>query len=71
MKQNDEGTLLIHLTAPPADGAANDQLVRFLANTLRLPRTNLRIASGTTSRDKRIHITGMKADLVRKLLTER
>jgi len=52
---------LIRLNAPPVEGAANDALIAFLADTLDLPRRHLRIVSGEKSRDKRVGVTGLDA----------
>ena len=38
----------------PADGAANDALVRLLAKALGIRRSEVEIVSGHTSRNKRI-----------------
>lgn len=52
-------TLRVRLAAPPVDGAANMALLRFLADALDIPRSRLSIASGATSRRKRIAIDGV------------
>ena len=57
-----DGTLRVRLAAAPVDGAANTALLRFLADALDLPRSRLSIASGTTSRRKRIAVEGVLAD---------
>ena len=48
--------LKIRLTAPPADGAANKQCSEIIAKALSLPKSAVEIASGHTSRHKRIRI---------------
>jgi len=48
----------IRLAAPPVDGAANDELVRFLAEAFGVPRRQVTIVSGATSRRKRVRIDG-------------
>ena len=48
--------LKIALHAPPVDGKANNELLRFLATELRLRRTDLRLASGQASREKTVLI---------------
>ena len=50
--------LKIALTAPPVDGKANEALIAFLADALRLPRARIVLASGLTSRAKMVRITG-------------
>ena len=56
--------LKIRVAAPPVDGAANEEVIRFLARTLAIPRSAVHIESGTSSRHKRIRITGVAPDLV-------
>ncbi len=59
----------IKLQAPPVDGAANDELIRFVAKALGVPRTSVRIVSGLTSRRKRLTIDGLStADAQSNLL---
>jgi hypothetical protein len=53
------GSILIRLAAPPVDGAANEALIAFLADTLGVPRRQISIVSGHTSRDKRVRIEGV------------
>ncbi len=47
-----EDALNVHLTAPPVEGAANAALLEFLAGLCNLPKRNLTIMSGHTSRIK-------------------
>jgi uncharacterized protein (TIGR00251 family) len=51
----------IALTAPPIDGKANEALIAFLAEALRLPRARVSLVSGATSRSKILRITGKSA----------
>jgi hypothetical protein len=51
----------IALTAPPVDGKANEALIAFLAEALRLPRARLAIVAGLNSRAKTLCITGKSA----------
>jgi uncharacterized protein (TIGR00251 family) len=48
--------LKIALHAPPVDGKANDELLRFIATTLTLRRTTLRLTAGLASREKTVAI---------------
>ncbi|MBA2276834.1 MAG: DUF167 domain-containing protein [Chloroflexia bacterium] len=52
------GVLRIRIAVPPVDGAANDELLRYLAKTLGVTRSRLSIVAGTTSRGKRVRVTG-------------
>lgn len=60
--------LRIRLQAPPVDGAANQALVRFLADALGAPRSAVEIVSGLASRSKTVVIRGVaEADAARRL----
>jgi hypothetical protein len=48
----------IRLKAPPVDGAANDELLRFMATRLGVRRQDLEIVSGATARGKRVRVNG-------------
>ena len=56
-----DGRLLVRVTAPPVDRAANDALLDVLAEALDVPRRRLRIVLGETSRNKTIEIGGLDA----------
>lgn len=60
-----DGRLIVRLAAPPVEGAANEALIAFLAEALRLPRRNLRIVGGERSRNKRVAIEGATLAQVR------
>jgi uncharacterized protein len=62
------GAILIRLAAPPVDGAANDALVAFLSDTLRVPRRDVTIVAGEKSRDKRVQIVGLDETAIRARL---
>jgi uncharacterized protein (TIGR00251 family) len=60
--------LKLSLTAPPIEGRANDACIEFFANLLNVPRSSITIASGQTSRNKVIRVTGLTAaDVQRRL----
>ena len=54
----------IRIKAPPVDGAANDELIRFLAKHFDVPRSAVQLLSGASSRDKRVAIADMPAEEV-------
>jgi uncharacterized protein (TIGR00251 family) len=66
--QLSDGTFQIRVAAPPVDGAANSALLRYLADILDLPRSRLAVASGASSRRKRIAIAGMSPEELEKRL---
>ena len=56
-----DDALLVRLTAPPVEGAANDALVSLLAETLGVARRAIRIVAGAHGRQKRVAIAGVTA----------
>ena len=62
------GAVKISLTTPPVDGRANDALIAFVAELLRVPRGRVSLVSGMTSRSKVLRITGKSAAEVRSAL---
>jgi uncharacterized protein len=58
----------LDLAAPPVDGKANDECVRFFAELVDVPRARVRIVMGATSRTKVVEIEGIEqAELERVL----
>jgi hypothetical protein len=51
-----EGVLRVRLTAPPADGAANEQLIKLMAKYLGVPKSRLAIIKGQASREKVVEL---------------
>jgi len=49
----------LDLAAPPAQGKANEECVRFLAELVGVPRARVRIVTGLTSRTKVVEIEGV------------
>jgi uncharacterized protein (TIGR00251 family) len=60
--QGDE--LRIRVTAPPVDAAANQALVRLLAERLDCPPRRVELLRGQTSRHKLVKIYGMTPEAV-------
>ena len=58
----------IRLAAPPVDGAANDELIRFVAKSLGVPQRNVALVGGQTSRTKTIEIEGISDEDARDKL---
>jgi len=59
-----DGRLLVRVTAPPIDDAANDAVIRALADALDVPRQAIRIATGASSRNKTVEIAGADPQVV-------
>jgi len=60
--------LKLSLTAPPAEGRANQACVEFLEEVLRLPRSSVTIAAGPASRNKVVRVLGLSASAVAERL---
>ena len=62
--------LKLALTAPPVEGRANQAVVEFFADLFEIPRSSVTIASGATSRNKRILIAGLDRPAVLQRLNK-
>jgi uncharacterized protein len=58
----------LDLTAPPVDGQANEECIRFFAELAGVPRSRVRIVSGLTSRNKVVEIEGLDQSELEKRL---
>lgn len=54
-----EGVLEVAVAAPPAEGAANEELIRTLAAHFDLGRRAVRLIAGASSRHKRVALDGV------------
>lgn len=63
-----DGALKIRLAAPPVEGAANGELVRFLARLLGVPKSAVRVVSGESGRNKMVEVEGVAVDDVARVL---
>jgi hypothetical protein len=58
----------LDLAAPPVDGKANEECVRFLAELAGVPRARVRIVTGASGRVKVVEIEGVEqAEMERRL----
>src|SRR5713226_10708643 len=64
------GALKVRLRAPAVEDRANEELVEFLAQLLKTPRSAVRILSGERSRTKRLEIRGMTRQQILALLVQ-
>lgn len=53
-----DGCLKVRITAPPVEGAANEALVRLIADALGLSRRQVSVVAGSTGRRKILEIEG-------------
>jgi len=64
-----DGRVKVRLAAPPVDGAANAELVRFVAARLGVAKAKVRIVAGESSRRKMIEVDGVDAQAIKDQLT--
>jgi len=57
-----EGVLRARVAAPAVDGAANQALIRLVADELGVPRRDVRLVAGAASRTKLITVDGLSAE---------
>lgn len=56
-----DGCVKIRLAAPPVDGAANAELIAFVAERLAVPKSRVHLIAGETSRRKTLTVDGFDA----------
>ncbi len=66
----DDGTVKIRLTAPPVEGKANKELVKFLSQILDVPVSDIEIIAGLTGHDKLVSILNIDSELVQQKILE-
>jgi uncharacterized protein (TIGR00251 family) len=65
-----DGRLLVRVTAPPVDSAANEAVVAVLADVLGVAKRSVRLVAGATGRNKTIEVNGVAAADVRTRLRQ-
>lgn len=63
-----ESELEVALKAPPVDGAANEELIRFVAKSLGLPKNCVTLERGQTSRHKVLRLSAVSVAVIRAQL---
>jgi len=66
-----DGALKVAVTAPPDKGKANKAVVELLASKLGVPKSNIELVTGSTSRDKTVAIRGVTKEAVEALVEAR
>ena len=65
-----DGRVVVRVNAPPVDGAANDAVIAALAEALDVPKRDIRIAAGATSRNKSLEIAGLSREEIARRLAQ-
>lgn len=58
----------IRLNAPPVEGRANEALIKFLADRLDIPRGQVEIVRGETSRRKVVRVRGVSVAQIKAII---
>ena len=62
-----DGVLRIRIAAPPVNGAANRELVKFLSKKLKVPQAAITLITGNNSKNKALRITNPSATTLDEL----
>jgi uncharacterized protein (TIGR00251 family) len=62
------GRLMVRVTAPPVEGAANEAVLDVIAGAVGVPRRAVSLLAGETQRDKTVVIVGVTETDVRRRL---
>ena len=65
------GELKIKVTAPPVDSAANEALLKLLAEALDCPRRAVHLLRGRASRHKQVLVQGLTSEAILAKLSDR
>ncbi len=64
-----EDAIRLKVTAPPVSGKANAEVERFLATLVGIPRSDVAVTRGASSRDKVVVVRGLQQTQTRRLLS--
>ena len=65
----EDGTVKIHLAAPPVDNEANEKLIAFLSDVLSVPKSRIEIVAGATGRDKLVSVLDIDIETVHQRIS--
>jgi hypothetical protein len=65
-----EGLLKVRLAAPPVEGEANKECIKFLARVFDVPKSRLEIIRGHKSRRKTILVRGISSECAQNILKQ-
>ena len=63
-----DGALRVRIAARPVDGAANEELVRTLAQAFKVARSAIEIIAGQTSKLKTVRVAGVQSTNFSRIL---
>lgn len=60
----------IRVASPPVEGKANEEVIRFLSKQLKVPKSQIQIIKGLSSRNKLVEIVGVDPAQVQEVFQE-
>lgn len=60
--------LKIRIHAPPVDGKANEEIISFFSLLVKIPKRNIQIVKGETSREKTVLVQGVSLEQIKQLI---
>lgn len=57
-----EGVIRLRVSAPPVDGAANKEIIAWLAKQLKVPKSAISVVRGERGRLKSVYVPGIRVD---------
>lgn len=64
----EENRLVIKIQGIPEKGKVNENLISFFARTLGIPKAQIKIVAGQTSRLKKLNIQGISLEQIKELI---
>ena len=64
------GAWRLHVAAPPVEGKANEAISRFLADLASVPRSAVRIVTGTSATTKTEELDGVSPETLHRAILE-
>lgn len=64
-----DDAIRLRVAAPPAEGKANAEAKRYLAELLGVAASNVSVVSGASSRNKAVLVKGVETEEVREILS--
>lgn len=58
----------VAVTSPPVGGAANDEMIKLLADAIGVSKSSISLKSGFKSRNKTVCVEGVSRDLLERKL---
>lgn len=65
-----EGRLKIKISAPPVDGKSNERLTELLSKAFRVPKSNIEIIRGKSSKLKTVKVAGIDTTSCEEFLSK-